>query len=417
MRLEVYHILTAILSITALVGFINARYIKLPTTIAIMGGALLLALFLLIVGQFGYAEFEQNLANALIRLDFHDILMQGMLSFLLFAGALTIDINYLRACKWEILVLATLSTLTSTFIVGAGAYYLLNFVFNITIPFIHCLLFGALISPTDPIAVLAIFKEIAAPKKLEVIVAGESLFNDGVAIVLFLTIYQVAFGTGDNPSHWYNVVQLFTQQALGGITYGALLGYLGYYLIKQIDDYKVDVLITVAMVTGGYYIAELLEISGPLAMVVAGIMLGNHGKLFSIPRKTQVELDNFWELVDEILNALLFFLLGLEFLVIMPTQWQLLAGIMTIPLVLIIRFITVGMPMWWFKNFKKYPPHVIKILTWGGLRGGLAVALALALPRSEYRGLILTMTYCVVIFAILVQGLSIKRLAIASKQH
>lgn len=405
--MTIYTLMSTMVALAALFGYLNSRYLKIPTTIAIMSGSLLISLLLIIFGKLGFGQFEQQVAMHLNKIDFHTLLMQGMLSFLLFAGALTIDVNHLRSCKWEIATLALLSTIASTFLVGFSIYALITLT-HFQIPLIYCLLFGALISPTDPIAVLAIFKQAGAPSELEVTVTGESLFNDGVAIVMFLTLYHVAF-SGEHATIG-GVTRLFLQQAVGGITYGLLLGMLAYKLIKTIDDYKVEILITLAVATGGYALANALHLSGPLAMVAAGIFIGNKGRQFGMKKSTRDNLDNFWELVDEVLNAVLFLLIGLELLVIDHSHQHFLLGIAAIPLVLSIRYITVFIPITYFKRKKTYPPNFINILVWGGLRGGLAVALALTLPPSEYRNLILTLTYPIVVFSIIIQGLTIKSL-------
>lgn len=405
--MNIYSLLALMITLAALFGWLNARYYQIPTTIAIMGGSLLISLILLTLGQFGFHEFEHYVASELAKINFNEFLLNGLLSFLLFAGALTIDIEHLRDCKWEIGVLASLSTIASTFIIAGLLYYLISFT-AFQLPFIYCLLFGALISPTDPIAVLAIFKEVKAPTKLEVTVTGESLFNDGVGIVLFLTIYQIAFH--HQTADWQQVLLLFSRQAIGGIVYGLLLGYFIYKLIKPLDDYKVEILLTIAITTGGYAASEFLGISGPLAMVAAGIFMGNRGRKLGMKASTREQLDNFWELIDEILNAVLFSLIGLELLVLDLSWKQLLLSIATIPLVLFARYLTVSIPISFFKLKKTYPPHYVNILVWGGLRGGLAVALALALPESPYRNLILSLTYSIVIFSVLVQGLSVKPL-------
>lgn len=405
--MSLYTLMSIIVTIAAMIAYLNSRFLKLPTTIAIMSGSLLISLVLLTVGQFGHDALEVQVGQMLLRLDFRKLLMEGMLSFLLFAGALTVDFSSLKDSKWEIITLASLGTIASTFIIGTLVFYLLPFL-GYPLPYLECLLFGALISPTDPIAVLAIFKEIGAPKQLDVTVSGESLFNDGVGIVLFLTLYQLTYGQGAPTIA--SVSLLFLRQAIGGIFYGIALGVLGYKLIKPIDDYKVEILITLAMATGGYVLANAIDISGPLAMVTAGIFIGNKGRGFSMSTHTRENLDNFWELVDEILNAVLFLLIGLELLAIKHEHWQFVAGLLAIPIVLMSRFVIVSLPMHFFKLKKQYPPNFTKILVWGGLRGGLAVALALALPVSPARDLILTMTYAVVIFAIIVQGLTIKPL-------
>lgn len=413
--MDLYRIASVILTFAIAATYINHRYIKLQTTIAIMASSLILSLILILFGNIGISHLDEELAAALSAIDFHNILMHGMLSFLLFAGALHIDINQLKHQKWEIGVLATISTFVSTLLVGALSYYLLRML-GIEMQFIYCLLFGALISPTDPIAVLGLFKQLDAPKKLDTMVAGESLFNDGVGIVIFLTLYQVAF-TSNVEVTVGSVTLLFLQQAVGGIIYGVALGVFGYKLMKPIDNHKVEILITIAMTTGGYALANALNLSGPLAMVVSGIFIGNKGREFHMSKKSRESLDTFWELIDEILNAVLFLLIGFELLLIKTTKQEFIAAVLAVPIVLSSRCITVGIPMSIFKQFKKYLPYTTTILIWGGLRGGLAVALALALPVSKERELILAMTYAVVLFSIIVQGMTIKPLIERSKKE
>lgn len=408
-----YTLASIILTLAVIIAYLNHRFIKMQMTIAIMTSSLVLSLVVIIVGRLTTSHIETELASMLTKIDFHQLLMNGMLSFLLFAGALHVDINHLKKEKWEIGTLASLSTIASAFLVGTAAYYLLQFL-HIPLRYIDCLLFGALISPTDPIAVLATFKEIDAPKRLDVTVAGESLFNDGVGIVIFLSLYQIAYVTTDLT--WTSVSVLFLREAIGGILYGMLLGLTTYWLIKPIDDHKVEILLTLGVVTGGYTFAQWLDISGPLAMVVAGIFLGNRGRNFSMSKKSRDSLDTFWELVDEILNAVLFLLIGFELLVIDVKHNDLWAAILAVPLVLLVRLITVSAPMSVFKRWKTYHPYTISILVWGGLRGGLAVALALSLPPGRPRDIILAMTYAVVMFAVIVQGLTIKPLVERSKQ-
>ena len=361
----------------------------------------------------GIADLADKTKNLLIQIDFHNLLMNGMLSFLLFAGSLSIDFSTLKTRQWEIGTLASLSTIASALIVGTLIYYLLPLL-GAELPYLYCLLFGALISPTDPIAVLAIFKKIGVPKSLEVCVSGESLFNDGVGIVIFMTLYQLVFN--NIPVTWQNVSLLFLEQAIGGIAYGALIGFIAYKLIQQVGGRKMAILITLAVVTGGYSLALAIHISGPLAMVVAGIFVGNKVRKNSKAAKIHDALDMFWEVVDELLNAILFLLIGFELLTIDASNHQLLIVACVIPLVLLIRLITVAIPMKFIQLKRVHEPYTISILTWGGLRGGLAVALALALPPSNHRNLIMTMTYGVVAFAIIVQGLTIKPLAKLAKQ-
>lgn len=410
--MSIYTIASIILTLAVFATYLNERFIKMPTTIAIMTSSLLLSLILILVGRHTPTAFTQTITTELAKLDFHDLLINGMLSFLLFAGSLHVDIGQLKQHKWEIGVLAMLGTIASTFLV-AGLMYTVLPLIHVPLDFIYCLLFGALISPTDPIAVLATFKELDAPKQLDVKVAGESLFNDGVGIVMFLSLYQLAFS--HQGLSWESVSLLFLQQAIGGLLYGLALGFIITKLIKSIDNHKVEILLTLVVTTGGYALANHWGFSGALAMVAAGIYIGNSGRHTSMSTKSRESLDNFWELMDEILNAVLFLLIGFEILIVHTNLNTLYAALLAIPLVLIVRYITVAIPMALFKLRKTYAPYTITILVWGGLRGGLAVALALALPKNEHRDLILLMTYAVVMFSILVQGLTMKSLVEKSK--
>lgn len=405
--------MSIVITLAALLGYLNLRFLKIPTTIAISAGSLLISLIFLILGEFGFKNIESEAVRYLSVINFHDLLIDGMLSFMLFAGALNIKSYYLKQCKWEILVLALFGTVISALFVGFCIHYLFRLI-DIHIPIAYSLLFGALISPTDPIAVLAIFKKLNAPKRLEVIVAGESLFNDGVGIVLFLTLSEFIFS--GQATTFHSISLLFLQQAVGGVIYGLTLGWVGYWFLKPVNDQKVAILITLAIASGGYAFSEFLEVSGPLAMVVAGIVIGNHKNLFAREPEIRKDVEQFWELMDEVLNAILFLLIGLELLVLRPAGNVILFASLAIPAVLFIRFIIIAITTSIFKLKRTYDHHFVKILTWGGLRGGLAIALALAIPQNPYRNLILAMTYCVVIFSIVIQGLSIKPLVISSKK-
>lgn len=390
--------------VAVMIGYINHRFIKLQTTTAITLGALIISFVLIIIGQFGFQGLENKTTLMLSKINFHNLLINGMLSFLLFAGAIRININNLLKQKWEITVLAFLGTIFSALLLGILTYYVLP-IFGIRIDFIYCMLFGALISPTDPIAVLATFKELGAPKNLTVIVEGEALFNDGVGIVIFITIYQLA--TTGHHITFEATSLLFLRQAIGGILYGIGTGLVAYWLIKPINDHKIEILITLLIVTAAYTFANHIGISGPLAMVVAGIFIGNRGRNFSMSPTTIHSLDTFWELVEEILNAALFLLIGLELLTIHIDKYLIIAALLAIPMALLVRTIIVALPISIFKKWRKYPPATIRILIWGGLRGGLALALALALPQNPHRALIIGMTYAIVAFAIVVQGITI----------
>lgn len=401
-----YQLIALLLTFAVLVAYINHRYVKMPSTIAIMFASLLVSFFLIVMGWFGFHKTVQSVSTLLAPLNFHDLLINGMLSFLLFAGALTIDISHLRNQKWEIGILASLGTVGSALLVGYSMYWVLPLI-GIHLSLLYCLLFGALISPTDPIAVLSIFKALKAPREMTIFLEGESLFNDGVGIVIFLTIYTLAFQGSDFSIS--TITLLFLRQAIGGILYGALLGLIGYWLIEPVDDHRMQILVTLALVTGGYALATYLDISGPLAMVVAGIFIGNQSREFYMSPHTRENLDNFWEVMDEILNAVLFLLIGFELLQLNLNLKELIAMGLAIVIVLLVRFICVAVPIHFFRLKRQYFPNMVRILTWGGLRGGLAVALALALPTVDtQRGIVLAMTYGVVVFAILIQGMTVK---------
>ena len=404
--MDLFNILAILLTLTALFSYLNHRYIGLPVTIGVMLIALSMSLLLNLLGSFGL-DLEEQVERMLREIDFDKTLLHGMLSFLLFAGALHINLNDLAERKWSISLLATVGTLLSTFIVGTLAWWVLGW-FGIELSYIYCLLFGALISPTDPIAVLGILKHAGAPKSLEIKISGESLFNDGVGVVIFLVILEVA--TGAHQPSVGHIGLLFTQETVGGGLFGLALGYLAYQMLKSVDNYQVEILITLALVTGGYALADALHLSGPIAMVVAGLLIGNHGRLFAMSEKTRDRLDVFWELVDEILNAVLFVLIGLEVLVLTFTQQYLLASLLMIPLVLLARFIAIGIPVTLLRPFRAFSPGAVRIMTWGGLRGGISVAMALSLPLGPQRDVILAITYVIVIFSIVVQGLTIGRL-------
>jgi len=279
---------------------------------------------------------------------------------------------------------------------------------GIHLSLLYCLLFGALISPTDPIAVLAILKRINAPKSLEMQIAGESLFNDGIAVVLFLILLELA-GGGEHATLG-EVVSLFAKEALGGVIFGVIAGGFAFWLLRGVDQYPVAIMITLALVTGGYALAEVIHVSAPIAMVVAGLIIGNHGRHLAMTETTRHHLDIFWELVDEILNAVLFVLIGLEVLVVIYTKAHLIASIIAIPIVLLARFVSVGLPLGLLRRIQDFSTNAVTILTWGGLRGGVSVALALSLPVGPQRNLIVPITYAVVAFSIIVQGLTIGKL-------
>jgi len=399
----------ALISLAALFSYINHRFIKLPTTIGLLVISLLLSLALIGLGKLGL-PLESYAKVLLAEVDFNKALMEGMLSALLFAGALHVSLESLKEHKWVVAVLASVGVISSTFIVGFASYYIFQW-FGLQIPLIYCLLFGSLISPTDPIAVLGILKHLGAPKSLETKIAGESLFNDGIAVVVFLVLLGIAgAGHGSDPVSAGSVITLFLQEAVGGVGFGLIAGYIVFRMLASIDSYQVEILLTLGLVFGGYALASAIHISGPIFVVVAGLLIGNRGRKYAMSDRTREHLDDFWELIDEILNAILFVLIGLEVLVLSFDITYVYAGLAMIPLTLAARFVCVGVPVSIFKLRKTFTPNVIRILTWGGLRGGISIALALTLPVGESREALLVITYVVVIFSIIVQGLTVGKL-------
>ncbi|KAF1709377.1 sodium:proton antiporter [Pseudoxanthomonas kalamensis DSM 18571] len=400
-----FDIAVVCLVVTALLAYLNHRFIGLPTTIGVMAVALLLSLGLIGLDHLGFGALHDYEAGLLQSIDFAEVLMQGMLSMLLFAGAMHINLGQLRDYRWQVGTLAVLGTALSTLIVGFGLYWLLPWLgFELSLG--YCLVFGALISPTDPIAVLALLRSAGAPDTVRLVVSGESLFNDGVGVVLFSLLLTMA-AQGEAPTLSEGAI-LLTHEAGGGLLLGAALGAVLFYLLRSIDNYKVEVLLTLAGVLGGYELAHSLHVSGPLAMVVAGLIVGNHGRAYAMSDTTRQNVDMFWELLDEILNAVLFVLLGLEIVMVQFNAPILLASAAAIAIALLARFLAVGLPIAKLSKAFRLPDGAWKILTWGGLRGGISVALVLSLPAGPQRDQLLAMTYAVVVFSILVQGTTIK---------
>ncbi len=410
--MEILDLSALILCLAAIFSYINFRFIKLPTTIGIMLIAMFISVSLVILGHFGFEGIQNRATGVLKSIDFNKTLMHGMLSFLLFSGALHVNLDDLAKHKWIISILATFGVVMSTFIVGGIAWIVFGFV-EVNLPFIYCLLFGSLIAPTDPIAVIGILKKAGVPKSLETKITGESLFNDGVAVVVFLVIMGIVTGGHDVTAR--HIILLFAEEALGGIAFGFAIGWLAYRMLKSVDNYQVEVLLTLALVMGGYALAQTIHVSGPIAMVVAGLFIGNRGRLFAMSDNTREHLDSFWELMDEILNAVLFLLIGFEVLVITINGSYLIAGLIMVPVVLLARFISVGLPVTFMRLLRNFSPDAVKIMTWGGLRGGISVALALSVPSGPGREVLLTVTYIIVVFSILAQGLTIERLVTSKK--
>jgi CPA1 family monovalent cation:H+ antiporter len=402
------NIVAVLLVLTAAFSYANHRWLRWPTAIGVMAIALALSLVVLGLDRLGVSSPRGQEHLLLSSINFSTVLMQGMLSFLLFAGALHVDLNELRAYWWQVGGLALVGTAASTALIGFGTYWLLPLT-GIALPLVYCLLFGALISPTDPIAVLSVLKTARVPRAVETTIAGESLINDGVGVVIFaLLLEMLASGTPPTVSRG---LTLFVQEAGGGVLLGLVIGYVVYHLLRSIDEPQVEVLLTIATVVGGYAVASRLHVSGPLAMVVIGLMLGNDGRAFAMSERTRTLLDMFWTTVDEILNGVLFVLIGLEVaLIVFPDRWW-LAGAVAIVLSLSARWLVAGMPIALLPSLFRLPKGSGKMLTWGGVRGGISVALALTLPAGPARDVVLMLTYCVVVFSILVQGLSIGQLA------
>ena len=406
--MDLFSIITILTVLSALFGYINVRYLKLPDTIGLMIIAIIFTLGIIASSYFNPALLDIA-RNLIAQIDFEAVLLDVMLSFLLFAGAMHTNFDQLKVQRYPILLFATIGVLVSTFLVGGASYFLLG-AMGINVQFINCLLFGALISPTDPIAVLGILKKANVPKKLETKIVGESLFNDGIGVVVFLVIFKIA-DKGLDKINASEITFLFVEEVGGGILLGLIVGYITYRMLKSIDNYPVEVMITLAAVMGGYLLASHLHFSGPLSMVVAGLIVGNDTvRGSSMSEITELYLDKFWELVDVFCNAILFVLIGLEIIILTYNQQYLLAGLICIPLVLLCRFISLTPPIKLFQNRLDFVPNTNLIMTWGGLRGGISIALALSLTEAMQRDLFLTITYVVVVFSIIVQGLTVGEL-------
>ncbi len=406
--MELYYSFSILIVLASLFAYINLRFLKLPSAIGIMLIAMVTSIFLVAFGKF-FPDTLTDFSQLISGFDFTEVLMGAMLNFLLFAGAVHINIADLREQKLPVMLFSTVSVIISTVLVGVILFYVLP-LFGFNVPLIYCLLFGALISPTDPVAVLSILKSANVPKSLETKVAGESLFNDGVAVVVFAVLLQLASGDSFDITLG-NVSWLLLKEAGGGFLLGTLLGFTASKAIKSVNDYIVSVLITLSVVMGGYLIAHAMHISGPLTMVAAGIIIGNYGKRTAMSDETKDYLNKFWELIDEILNAILFLFIGFELLLIPRILDYWWVGTLAIGVVLLARLLSIWIPTLFVRFKRKFDSATIKILVWGGLRGGVSIALALSIGESEHRPLIIAITYFVVVFSIIVQGLTIGKLA------
>lgn len=407
--MELYYSFSVLIVLAALFSYANLRFLKLPGTIGIMIIAMLVSVAIRLLGDSYFPDATKDMFQLFNSLDFNEILMGAMLNFLLFAGAMHVNILDLKNLRWTIATYATISVVLSAFIISAILYYIAPY-FGIQIPYIYCLLFGTLISPTDPIVVLGILKQAKVPKIIETKITGESLFNDGVAVVMFAVVLQIA----TNPSFdadFASVSKLFLMEAGGGILLGLLLGFTASRSMKKIDDYKVSALITLSIVMGGFLIAKELHVSSPLAMVIAGLIIGNYGKKFAMSKTTQDYLNKFWELIDEIMNAILFLFIGFELLLIEDLMDQILLGIVTIFIVLLSRTLSIVIPARTILRKNTFSKGSLIVLVWGGIRGGVSIALVLSMPNSEWKDLLLEITYIVVLFSIVIQGLTVGKVA------
>ncbi len=402
--------MSSLITLATVFGYINYRWLRLPQTIGLVIIALAVSVTILLTDAvFPTLGLDATVRQTLTDIDFSETLMKGFLSFLLFAGALHVDLSALLSRRWAISLLATVGIVTSTLIVAGLMFYGFG-ILGFEVPLMYCLVFGALISPTDPVAVIGILKEVKVPESLEAKIAGESLFNDGVGVVLFSVLVSVAAGEGQHgEASFAGAVQLLATEALGGIALGLAAGYSAYRAMKAINQHNLEVLITLSLVMATYALASQLHVSGPLGMVVAGLFIGNHGKQFAMSVETRHHIETFWSLIDEGLNSLLFLAIGFEVMAITITGQIVGAAVLAIPVVLLARWVSVTGPIKLLGVWREFTKGAIPVLTWGGLRGGISVALALSLPASPVKPVLLATTYGVVIFSIIIQGLTIQK--------
>ena len=407
---SIFNLVALLVTLAAVFGYINRRWLRFPHTIGLLIIALTVSLIVLLVDAvLPQLSLGSSVRATLVDIDFEDTLMDGVLSFLLFAGALHVDLESLWNRRWTISLLATAGIVLSTAIVSGLMFFGFR-LFGFEVPLPYCLVFGALISPTDPVAVMGILKEVKVPETLEAKIAGESLFNDGVGVVLFTVLVSLATGTaGHGGASVSGVAGLVATEVVGGMILGFAAGYAAYRAMRTIDQHTVEILITLALVMATYGVAKELHISGPIAVVVAGLFIGNHGKRFGMTETTREHVETFWEVLDELLNSLLFLAIGFEVVAVTITGQIIGVGLLAIPVVLRARWVSVGGSITVLGLRQKFTQGAIPVLTWGGLRGGISVALALSLPPSPWKPILLATTYGVVIFSIVVQGLTVKR--------
>lgn len=408
--MEPFNILTLLIFLSAVFGYFNVRFLKLPETIGLMIMAIVFSTILIILNSF-YSPVLKIAEEILVRINFTQVVLNIMLCFLLFAGALHIDILLMIRERKSIILFSVAGVLISAFIVG-GLLYLGLPLIGVKIDFMYCLLFGALISPTDPIAVLGILTKAGVPKKIEIKIVGESLFNDGIGVVIFIIIYEATIA-GTDTFDLGHTLALFAREAIGGLLFGWLLGYVAFRFLRSIDNYQTEIMITLAVVMGGNFLAREMHISGPLAIVVAGLFIGSRAKGDAVSDTTKLYVGKFWEVVDIIMNAILFVLIGLNIIMLEFSIKYLYAAILTVPLVLIARYLSILLPSAVLKKWIEMDKNTRLIMTWGGLRGGLSIAMALSLPGSAQRNILVFITYGVVLFSIIVQGLTIEKLTVS----
>ncbi len=405
--MSLFAIIIILVIITAVFAYLNTRFLKLPETIGMMIISLLFSLVLIITGKF-FPSVSEFAASFIGSIDFSHVLLDVMLSFLLFAGAMHTDISLLKSNRRSITVFAILGVILSAVLVGTLLYFFFQ-LFQTQVDFMYCLLFGALVAPTDPIAVLGILTKAGAPKDVEIKIVGESLFNDGIGVVLFLSLFEIITIGSANIS-FSEIAVLLVKEIGGGILLGFLIGYVGYKMMMKIDHYQTEILITLAIVMGGYAFAQWLHLSGPLAMVVAGLFTGSRSLEHAMSKTTELYVEKFWELIDVLLNAVLFVLIGLELLILEFNSNYLIAGLVAIPITLLARYISLKIPAALFKGYFHTDNKTIKVMTWGGLRGGLSIAMALSLTAPLPKTQFVFMIYVVVLFSIIVQGLTVGKL-------
>jgi len=412
---SIFNLVALLVTLAAGFGYINHRWLRFPHTIGLVIIAMAVSVAILAVDAIVPGlGLETSVRRTLTDIDFEDTLMKGVLSFLLFAGALHVDLGSLLSRRWAISLLATVGILTSTLIVSGMMFFGFQ-IFGFQIPIAYCFVFGALISPTDPVAVMSILKEVKVPESLEAKIAGESLFNDGVGVVLFTVLVSVAVGGGEHGDvSFVGAAELLAVEVIGGVVLGLATGYSAYRAMKTIDQHTLEVLITVSLVMATYAVATRLHVSGPLAVVVAGLFIGNHGRQFAMSQTTREHIETFWSVLDELLNSLLFLAIGFEVLAVTITGQMVGVGLLAIPVVLLARLVSVAGPITVLGLREEFTKGAIPVLTWGGLRGGISVALALSLPTSSVKPILLATTYTVVIFSIVIQGLTVERVVRAA---